>query len=293
MKLKVVYFCLSRSLRAASILGCGLALTANPGAAGEPATEAAKPAIAVTGAVTLINDFIWRGQSQTWGKPALQLGVEASHADGMYGGFWASNISDQWVPGTHVETDWYVGYRNKFSGAFSEIGYDFNLLYVYYPGGDFDKSGFNLKSSKPNTVEVYAALNYNWLTLKAGSALTRFYGWNTNNSGLGAFNGDPNAGVTGSTDGSWFIEAGANYEFAPGWSLNGQAGRETIRHSENLSWRYYKAGITHTVGDWGGSVAYSASSEPDAFRNFMGLTNDGATYNAMRPRVLFSASRNF
>lgn len=293
MKLGMKRFSMSWGLSVAAMLGGGLAPAANVGAAEVAVADAAKPGIAVTGAITLINDYIWRGQSQTWGKPALQLGVEASHGGGVYGGFWASNVSDQWVPGTHVETDWYVGYRNKFSGAFSEVGYDFNLLYAYYPGGDFDKSGFNLKSSQPHTVEAYAALSYQWLTLKAGRVLTRFYGWNTNNSGLGAFNGDPDAGVVGDTHGSWFAEFNANYEFMPGWSLNGQIGRETIRHSENLNWSYYKVGVTRTIGDWGVSLAYSASSKPDAFKNFAGLVNNGATYDAMRSRVLFSVSRGF
>lgn len=253
----------------------------------------AQPAVTVSGSITLVNDYVWRGQSQTWGRPALQLGVEAAHLSGLYGGFWASNVSDQYVPGSHIETDWYVGYRNKFSGALSEVGYDLNALYVYYPGGNFDQSGFNLPSSKPNAVEVYGALNYKWLQLKTGRVLTKFYGWDTSNSAPGAFVGDPQAGVTGSTRGSWFIEANANYEVAPGWNLTGQVGRETIRHSQHINWNYYKAGVSRTLGNWTGSLAYSTSSEPDAFKNFLGLTNDGDSYDAMRPRVLLSISRSF
>lgn len=265
-------------------------------AAGPAFAEDAKPGISVAGSVTLVNDYIWRGQSQTWGRPAMQLAIEASHLSGGYAGFWASNVSDQWVPGGHVETDWYVGYRNKLPGALSEVGYDLNVMYVYYPGGNFDKTGFvpTLRSSRPNAIEAYAALSYKWITLKTGRVLTDFYGWNTHNSPLkGGFAGDPSAGVTGDTRGSWFIEANASYEFAPGWSVNGQVGRETISHSENLDWSYYKAGVTRTIGSWAASLGYSASNEPDAFRDFVGLTNNGDTYDAMRPRVLFSFSRSF
>ena len=203
-------------------------------------------------------------------------------------------MSDQWVPGGHIETDFYAGFRNKLPGAWSEIGYDLNVLAAYYPGGNFDKTGFaGLKSRRPTGIEAYAAFSYKWLTLKTGRVLTDFYGWDTNNSPVGAFAGDPAAGVSGITRGSWFIEANANYEFSPGWNVNGQIGHETIRHADHLDWSYYKAGVTRTMGNWAGSVAYSASSEPDAFNNFVGLRNNGDTYDAMRPRVLFSLSRSF
>ena len=69
--------------------------------------------ISVSSNVSLVSDYIWRGQSQTWGKPALQVGTEASHTTGAYAGFWASTVSSQWVPGANVETDWYVGFRGK------------------------------------------------------------------------------------------------------------------------------------------------------------------------------------
>ncbi len=259
------------------------------------ADDAIAPSIAFTGSVVLVNDYIWRGQSQTWGKPALQVGVEASHTSGIYGGFWTSNVSDQWMPGGHIETDVYTGYRSALPGSWSEIHYDLNLLYAYYPGANFDQAGFTprLRSTQPNGLEASAALSYKWLTLKAGRMLTSFYGWNTNNSPVGAFAGDPTAGVTGNTRGSWFAEATANYEFSPGWSLNGQVGHETIRNSHNLDWSYYKAGVTRNMGSWAANLSYSASSELAAINNFVGLTNNGDTYDAMRPRVLCSISHNF
>ncbi len=283
--------CCSPLMILAVAIGVGAAHSSSAAAA----PEDTRPNIEVSGNILLINDYIWRGQSQTWGKPALQLGIEANHASGFYGGFWTSNVSDQWMPGGHIETDFYAGVRNKLPGAWSGIGYDLNLLYAYYPGANFDKAGFRprLKSTLPNGLEASAALNYKALSVKAGRMLTSFYGWNTNNSPIGAFAGDPAAGVTGDTRGSWFIEANANYELAPGWNINGQIGREFIRNSQNLDWSYYKAGVTRTLGNWAASLAYSASSELAAMDDFVGLTNNGDTYDAMRPRVLFSISHSF
>ncbi len=278
------------------LLWCCFALAANLSAADETgATDSAKSNFEFSGSATLVNDYIWRGQSQTWGNPALQLGLEVSHSTGLYAGAWASNVSNQWVPGGHVETDFYAGLRDKFAGPWSALGYDLNVLCAYYPGGNFDKTGFTprLQSTRPTGVEASVALNYQSISLKTGRMLTSFYGWNTNNSPTGAFAGDASAGITGNTRGSWFFEANANHELAPGWSINGQLGRETISHARHLDWNYYKAGVTRTLGAWAASLAYSASSEPAAFKGFVGLTNNGETYDAMRPRLLFSLSRSF
>ncbi|MFA6121136.1 MAG: TorF family putative porin [Sideroxydans sp.] len=251
-------------------------------------TDQGNTNISVSSNVALVSDYIWRGQSQTWGKPALQVGTEASHTSGAYAGFWASTVSSQWVPGAQFETDWYVGFRNKFPATLSEFGYDLNLIYVYLPGGNFNKTGFNLPSSSPNTVEVYAAVNYKSLSLKTGRVLTKFYGWDTTNSAPGGFVGDPTAGVTGSTNGSYFVELNASQDIAEGWNVNGQLGHQTINHSVGLSWSYYKLGIVKSIDSWTMGLACTGGNEPAAFKDFLGLRNNGSTYSAARPAVVLS-----
>jgi uncharacterized protein (TIGR02001 family) len=252
------------------------------------------PALSYAGSVTLVSDYIWRGQSQTWGGPAVQLGLEASHVAGAYAGFWASNNSDQWVPGSTVETDWYAGFRNKLPDALSDFGYDFNVNYAYFPGANFNKTGFNNPAASVDTVEVYAAVSYQWLTLKAGQVLTNFYGWDeTNSSPGGGFAGDASAGVTGSTKGSYFVEANVSWEIAEGWNLIGQWGRQTIKNSTGIDWSYYKLGLTRSIDAWVMGIAYWGSSEPKAFKNFLGLKNNGATSNPEQSIVVLSVARNF
>ena len=43
-----------------------------------PAAAAAAPAFTISGNVTLASDYLWRGLSQSWGKPALQAGLTGS-----------------------------------------------------------------------------------------------------------------------------------------------------------------------------------------------------------------------
>lgn len=200
------------------------------------ATETASSDTTLSGTLALVSNYVWRGQSQTWGKPALQFGVELGHVSGAYAGCWASNVSDQWVPGTRLETDWYAGMRGNLPETLSALVYEVNLNYAYFPGGDFNKTGFSLPASSPNTVELSTAITHHWLTLRGGAVLTKFYGWDTGNSSPGGFAGDPTAGVTGSTKGSYFMQADVNQELAPTWTLFAQVGHQTIRHSTGLNW---------------------------------------------------------
>lgn len=243
--------------------------------------------------VSLVSDYIFRGQSQTWGKPALQFGVEADHASGLYAGFFISNVSDHWLPGANVETDLYGGYRGKLS---DDLSYDVGGIYYMYPGADWDESAFaGTKSNKVDTFEAYAALTYKWVTFKTGITLNEYFGWNTNNSGIGSgFAGDPRAGVTGDTSGSMFFEVNAAYEVAPTWTVSGQLGRQEINNSKGLDITYYKAGVTKGL-PYGFSLGafYSGSSEPDAYKDFLSLDNTHSDSDVAKDTVFVTLTKAF
>ena len=145
-----------------------------------------------TGNMSLVSQYIVRGLSQTNGDPALQGGVDYSHASGLYAGTWLSNIS--WVtdqnantrsapvslasPGSagapytpnksnanSLEWDFYAGFKNGFAGG--DWNYDVGVIQYYYPGR-YDNVG---AYRKPNTTEVYAAIGYKWVSLKYSKAV--------------------------------------------------------------------------------------------------------------------------
>jgi len=125
--------------------------------------------------------------------------------------------------------------------------------------------------------------------------LSKFYGWNENNSGVGIFNTRaPNDGVTGSTRGSEYAELTFNAEVADGWILLGQLGRQIIADSTGLDWTYYKLGVTKSLpSNWVAGLAYSGTNEPEAYDHYESLTGNGERLNIARPRLLLSVSRNF
>ena len=272
------------------------------------AEEAAAPAAAPTPtwtfptSFTLASDYIWRGQTQTWGNPAAQFGIEADHASGAYAGFWASNVSDKWLPNASVEMDFSLGFRNTFATDFK---YDVGGTYIYYPDGDFNKStnGVAYNSSKLNSLELYAGLGWKWFGVKAGYMPTKFYGWSPNNSapapgnpaGAG-FAGDTNAGVTGSTNGSYYYMASASYDFPMAINVAGEVGRQTVAGSTGLDWTWYKVGATKSFdGGWSVNAFYTGTTGSDAYKSFVGFTSayPGTTKDIDDKKVVFAVSKSF
>lgn len=152
------------------------------------------PEHSLSGNVGVVSQYVFRGLSQTNGKPAVQGGLDYTHASGLYAGTWLSNISwftDQNAgvknapvslasPGSvgapysigasnaaSLEWDFYAGYKNTFAGDWN---YDVGLIRYYYPGR-FDNLG---AYRQPSTTEVYGAIGYKWLTLKYSQAISTY-----------------------------------------------------------------------------------------------------------------------
>jgi uncharacterized protein (TIGR02001 family) len=272
-------------------------------AAPAPAAAAPAPTWTFPSSISLVSDYIWRGQTQTWGKPAVQAGIEADHASGFYAGFWGSNVSSHWLPNANLETDWSLGFRNTFMTDFK---YDVGGTYIYYPGGDFAKvpaatttvAGVNtpFNSSKLNSLELYASLGWKWFTVKGGIMPTKFYGWNVNNSGyVGAFPNRPNAGVTGSTSGSGYIMGSASYDLPAGFNIAGQIGREMIANSTGLDWNWYQVGVTKSFdGGWAINGFLTGTSGSDAYKNYLSFDDLTAPSKTIdKTKVVIGVSKSF
>lgn len=252
------------------------------------------PAYSITGNVSFNSDYVWRGLTQTFGGPALQFGADWKHRSGLYAGFWASNVSEKWVPGANLETDYYAGYKTEIA---SGLFLDLNLLYVYYPGGDYSKAldGRTFQSSRPHTLEPSIGLAYEWASIKYGRTLSKFYGWNVNNSAPGVFSAeDVHAGVKGSTRGSQYLELGASYDVSESVNLSLQLGREWVANSSGLDWSYLRVGVSKTLADnWSVGLSVWGTTQPAAFKNYVALTGSGDTESVGRTRAVLSIARAF
>ncbi len=271
------------------------------------AEEAAAPAAATPtwtfpASATLVSDYIWHGQSQTWGNPAIQFGLEVDHASGAYAGVWASNVSSKWLPNANLETDWSVGYRNTF---LTDFKYDVGGTYIYYPDGDFAKSpaGANghYSSAKLNTVELYGILGWKWFTVKGGVNPTVFYGWNTNNSGANGGNfgtGNAAAGIKagGSSRWSGYVVASGSYDVpaVAGLNISGEVGRQSIADSTGLDWTWYKIGATKTFADtWAVNAFYTGTTGSNAYKGFSSFDAAADTSHVDEKKVVVGITKSF
>lgn len=80
----------------------------------------------LTGNMTLITDYRFRGISQTYSKPALQGGIDYAHSSGFYVGNWNSNVSEgAGFPGGNLEMDFYGGWKKTWG----DFGLDIGAIY--------------------------------------------------------------------------------------------------------------------------------------------------------------------
>jgi uncharacterized protein (TIGR02001 family) len=222
------------AIAVASLLSTA-ALAQTPAAPAAPA-PAATPEHTVTANAGLFSEYIFRGISQTAGKPAVQGGFDYAHSSGFYLGTWGSNIS--WLEDfgaynrSSLEWDFYGGYKANFPGS-DDWTYDVGTLYYYYPG-----------SKKPgiytaDTWEVYGAIGWKWASVKASYNVQDYFG----------------ARPTGQkTDGTWYIDLSAAYPVGEtGFTLLAHYGILDVKHdgsgSSKVGYEDWKLGASYTVPD--------------------------------------------
>ena len=119
-----------RSLTAASVFALSVAVAA-PALADDAAAPAQAPAFHVSGNVSLVTDYRFRGVSLSGGDPAVQGGITVTHASGAYVGAWSSSLAQTPVYGNQ-ELDLFGGWSGEVA---SGLTLDAGLLYYVYPSG--------------------------------------------------------------------------------------------------------------------------------------------------------------
>jgi uncharacterized protein (TIGR02001 family) len=219
---------------------------AAPAAAPEPSP--------VTANVTVVNDYRFRGITQTNYQPAIQGGFDYAHESGLYVGNWNSTIN--WVSNTTnnlikapLEMNFYGGFKKELIAP--GFASDFGVLQYYYPqtGGNYNGAMLN-----PNTTEIYAAQNY---------TLGPVTGFGKVSYGLTNIFGIPNS------NGSYYLDLTSNLDTGFwGITLNGHIGYQYVAgqpnttiisptgSTNNLSYTDWKLGATK---DFGGGLSLAAS----------------------------------
>jgi uncharacterized protein (TIGR02001 family) len=235
----------------AVLTACCLSSTVSAQTAPAAAPEAAAPG-PFTANVTLINDYRYRGISQSNFQPAIQGGFDYAHSSGFYVGNWNSSIS--WISdaastvgnsaSAPIEMDFYAGFKHEWSKGFAA---DVGVLQYYYP-----TSNLSAFATNPNTTELYVAQNF---TFNAFTGYLKF-----------SYAVTPLFGTLNST-GSNYTDLTVNYDTGVwGLSLNGHVGYQAVAgrvadgsmsNASLYSYTDWKLGVTKDFGSgFAGSAAY-------------------------------------
>jgi uncharacterized protein (TIGR02001 family) len=210
-------------------------------AADEPAAEVEVSPI--TANVTVVNDYRYRGISQSNFKPAIQGGFDYAHESGFYIGNWNSSIS--WIGDAYgpnggisgkgntagqvsapIEMDFYAGFKKELIGE--GFATDVGFLQYYYPNSGIPNTGG--LSANPNTSEFYVAQNFTFGPVtgfaKVSYAVSTLFG-------------------TVNSSGSYYPDLTVNYDTGVwGLALNGHVGYQYVAGNAPTG-----AGVTNYVGN--------------------------------------------
>jgi uncharacterized protein (TIGR02001 family) len=253
----------------------------------------------ITGNLGIYSSYRFRGIDQTFGKPALQGGIDYSHSSGFYLGNWNSNVSSgAGFPDGNLEMDFYGGY--KFSAG--DFGFDVGAIYYYYPGSEAKVLGLGASSGSVNNKEIYIGASWKFLSVKYFYSLDDYFSLRGVNS-LAAPTGK-------NTKGSNYLDIGASYDLGNGWGVNGHVGLLNLENVHNGDYTDWKIGVTKDINGWVFGLAYidtnadgdcrgATTYQPYCFTNSnsdngLGGINFGSdTKDAGRGTAVLSVSKSF
>ena len=235
------------------------------GALCAPMLAAAQAPSPVTGNMSIVSDYRFRGISQTYLGPAIQGGIDYSHPSGIYLGNWNSSVASQQFPvGSGIEMDFYAGWKTTFR----DIGLDIGTIYYYYPRAEWNATvGSTTGSADFNNWEIYIGASWQWLSAKFFYALSDYFGLANEQAGSWITHKDTGVplGARGSSDGTWYLDLNATYPVNKQLSIVGHFGMLEVEKYGELDYKDWKLGITYDLNGWILGAAYVDSDADSAF----------------------------
>ncbi len=258
------------------------------GLADAPAEATPSSPHTFTANVEVVNNYIFRGLTQTWNQPAIQGGVDYAHADGWYAGLWGSSLSDKQYADGWAEWDFYGGYNGKFNDDWT---WTLGAIGVYYPSANYDRSNPPGNHQSYDNVEVNAGLGYKWVTMKVSAALTDYFGANTK------------TGYLGDTKGTTYWDLTATVPlpeeiFTKDVTVPLHVGRthyvSKLASGLNPDYTDYKVGVSKAFdGGWSLVAAYTYADNKAVYNNVPSAKLGTDTTNLGGGNVVFSLTKTF
>lgn len=230
----------------------------------------------LSGNLSLVSDYRFRGISQTYRLPAVQGGFDLSHAAGFYAGTWASNVSGNQYPGGNgMELDVYGGYRFDTRPSFAPnyaLNVDLGFIYYAYPDAK-TASGQTF-----NTTEVFGGVALNNFSAKLSYALSDYFGAND-------------------SVGSYYLDFGYTHPISPTASIVLHIGRLDVRHgtqggAPDPDYTDYKIGVRADAAGFAWGISYIGNDAHDNAYTVAHATRN-TTRVVSKDTLVFSVGKTF
>ncbi len=221
-----------------SLLTLGLLLSTSLASHAQANEPAPTPEHSVTGNLSLVSDYRFRGISQTWALPAVQGGFDYAHKSGWYAGTWASNVSgNSYNNGAGLELDLYGGVKLPVMG---EGTLDLGALAYVYPGARLNSAPGVASGKRYDNLELYAGLSLGAFSGKLSYAVTDYFGLNGDTAGYAYFSA---LDANGASKGTFYLDLNYTLDLGQGLTLGAHVGRTEVRHYGELSYTDLKLSL--------------------------------------------------
>lgn len=193
------------------------------------------------GNLGLTSNYVSRGFTQSWSRPALQGGWDLSHPEGWFLGTWASTLSDREFVDGKLEVDLFGGRSFSLGDSTITLG----LYHYLYPG-----------SASP----AVGGERYDYTEIKLG--------WAQGMVAVNLFVTVSKAwfGTFADGRGTSYAELNLSPSWDGGWSGLLHAGMGRVPDHPEANWRDLKLGITRSFeGGWSLQLAWTKVWDKNGF----------------------------
>lgn len=242
-----------------------------------PETTATAP---LSANLTLASQYVSRGFQQTWGKPALQGGLDYSHPSGVFAGTWASTVSDHFIRDATIEWDVYTGYYHDLGN----LSLGVTAAYYYYPGA---KTTAKTGHTRFNYGEIIPEIGYGPLTVKYAVTYTRDY-FGNNADTLGT-------DTPQHSRGSAYLDINWDQPITEDWSVNAHYGHQRIKNFSAANFQDISVAVNKELPhNFIASLIYSKAWDKDNYYKTYSNGNPNARgSNPIDATATLSITKNF
>jgi uncharacterized protein (TIGR02001 family) len=162
-----------------------------------------------------VNEYRYRGISQSRFDPAFQAGADYADKSGAYIGVWGSSI--KWIKDAGGKADSEVDLYGGYKFTVGDVGYDLGFLHYEYAN--------NALKPSANTNELYGALTVGPATLKYSHSLSNLFGF-------------------ANSKGSYYLDLTATFDLGDGYTLAPHVGYQNVKGTGNSIYSYTDYALT-------------------------------------------------